>query len=70
VRFPRPRDRKAIMEHPDYYRLREYLIGFLEERAEKKRGIVPETPPHTNERIVDLGPRRCQGRTGLIPTGR
>jgi nitrate ABC transporter ATP-binding subunit len=33
VPFPRPRTRKAVMEHPDYYKLREYLITFLEERA-------------------------------------
>lgn len=33
VKFPRPRDRKDVMEHPDYYRLREHLITFLEERA-------------------------------------
>src|SRR5438094_3864508 len=35
VNFPRPRERKAVMEHPDYYRLREHLITFLEERAHK-----------------------------------
>ncbi len=69
VRFPRPRDRKAIMEHPDYYRLREYLIGFLEECAEKKPGIPPDTPTHANERIVGLKPRRYQGRNGLILIG-
>ncbi|SDT86252.1 nitrate/nitrite transport system ATP-binding protein/nitrate/nitrite transport system ATP-binding protein [Verrucomicrobium sp. GAS474] len=33
VPFPRPRDRKAVMEHPDYYTLRMQLITFLEERA-------------------------------------
>src|SRR5256886_7720185 len=33
VRFPRPRDRKAVLEHPDYYQLREHLITFLEEHA-------------------------------------
>jgi nitrate/nitrite transport system ATP-binding protein len=37
VTFPRPRDRKEVMEHPDYYRLREHLITFLEEHAHKKR---------------------------------
>jgi nitrate/nitrite transport system ATP-binding protein len=41
VHFPRPRDRKEIMEHPDYYRLREYLITFLEERAEKNARSHP-----------------------------
>jgi nitrate ABC transporter ATP-binding subunit len=30
VPFPRPRDRTAVIEHPDYYQLRERLIGFLE----------------------------------------
>jgi hypothetical protein len=33
VKFPRPRERKAVMEHPDYYKLREYLIEFLEVHA-------------------------------------
>jgi nitrate/nitrite transport system ATP-binding protein len=50
VPFPRPRDRKAVMEHPDYYACREHLIGFLEERAEKdrrRRGRHSEPPPAT-----------------------
>jgi nitrate/nitrite transport system ATP-binding protein len=36
VHFPRPRERKAVMEHPEYYKLRENLIEFLEVRAHKK----------------------------------
>jgi nitrate ABC transporter ATP-binding subunit len=36
VTFPRPRERKAVLEHPDYYKLREHLIEFLELRAHKK----------------------------------
>src|SRR5689334_17375870 len=36
VTFPRPRERKAVLEHPDYYKLREHLIDFLESRAHKK----------------------------------
>jgi nitrate ABC transporter ATP-binding subunit len=35
VTFPRPRERKAVMEHPDYYKLREQLIEFLEVRAHR-----------------------------------
>ncbi len=31
VPLPRPRSRKTLLEHPDYYKLREQLIGFLEE---------------------------------------
>jgi nitrate ABC transporter ATP-binding subunit len=33
VKFPRPRSRKLLLEDPAYYRLREQLIGFLEERS-------------------------------------
>ena len=33
VKFPRPRSRKQLLEDPEYYRLRELLIGFLEERS-------------------------------------
>ena len=32
VGFGRPRERGAVLEHPDYYRLRERLLGFLEEQ--------------------------------------
>ena len=31
VDLPRPRTRKALLEHPDYYRYREELLTFLEE---------------------------------------
>src|SRR5438046_920484 len=33
VRFPRPRNRQEILDHPDYYRLREQLIAFLESQT-------------------------------------
>ena len=33
VPFPRPRPRVEVLNHPDYYRLRDHLISFLEERA-------------------------------------
>ena len=29
ITLPRPRSRKALLEHPDYYRLREELLSFL-----------------------------------------
>ncbi|HEY8152739.1 MAG TPA: ABC transporter ATP-binding protein [Myxococcota bacterium] len=32
VGFPRPRERSAVLEHPDYYQLRERLLDFLEEQ--------------------------------------
>jgi nitrate/nitrite transport system ATP-binding protein len=44
VDFPRPRDRKAIMENPKYYELRERLIEFLEVHAHKKKPAPPANP--------------------------
>ena len=43
VTFPRPRDRKAVMEHPDYYKLRGQLIEFLEVRAHRQP-VAPVNP--------------------------
>jgi nitrate/nitrite transport system ATP-binding protein len=40
VNFPRPRFRKEVMEHPDYYKLRAELIEFLELRAHRPAGDV------------------------------
>jgi len=31
VDIPRPRSRKALLEHPDYYRYREEVLQFLED---------------------------------------
>jgi hypothetical protein len=36
VPVPRPRARAAVLEHPEYYVLRERLIGFLEEHAQAR----------------------------------
>ncbi|MGN6555553.1 MAG: ABC transporter ATP-binding protein [Verrucomicrobiota bacterium] len=36
VKFPRPRNRTALLEDAGYYRHREHLITFLEERAHQK----------------------------------
>ena len=33
VTFPRPRNRTALLEDREYYRCREYLIEFLNERS-------------------------------------
>jgi nitrate ABC transporter ATP-binding subunit len=46
ISFPRPRQRAALLEDPEYYRLREQLITFLEERAHKKNQ-TPLAPPST-----------------------
>ncbi len=44
VNFPRPRNRKAIMEHPDYAPLRSRLIQFLEVGAHERVPYVPPAP--------------------------
>ena len=49
VPFARPRDRAAVMDHPDYYALRERLIGFLEDQGhhrkeEKETAPAPARP--------------------------
>lgn len=36
IPFPRPRNRAALLENSEYYRCREHLITFLEERAHRK----------------------------------
>jgi nitrate ABC transporter ATP-binding subunit len=62
VTFPRPRDRKTVMEHPDYYRLRERLISFLEDHAHQKvRGVNGDLPPRA---VVDEKKNRPQEGAG------
>jgi nitrate ABC transporter ATP-binding subunit len=44
VKFPRPRSRKQLLEDPEFYRLREELIGFLEERSHQRPASSPAAP--------------------------
>jgi nitrate/nitrite transport system ATP-binding protein len=41
VHFQRPRDRHTVLENPEYYELREELIGFLEDQAHKPEEPAP-----------------------------
>lgn len=46
VPFPRPRERHAVLEHPEYYRLREHLLAFLENAAHAKPAAdAPDLQP-------------------------
>jgi len=45
VPFPRPRVRREVLEHPEYYPLREKLIGFLESQAESRTEPEPAAEP-------------------------
>jgi nitrate ABC transporter ATP-binding subunit len=65
VTFPRPRERKAVLEHPDYYRLREHLITFLEDQAHRHPSSPapttpaappPVAPPRASGDVVDSKP--------------
>jgi len=38
VKLPRPRTRKALLDHPDYYAYREELLNFLEEYEHGAKG--------------------------------
>ncbi len=44
VKFPRPRNRRALLEDPAFYQAREYLIHFLNERSHH-RPAAPSAPP-------------------------
>jgi nitrate/nitrite transport system ATP-binding protein len=46
VPLPRPRSRKALLEHPDYYTYREQVLGFL---TEYEHGAKPAAKPTTKE---------------------
>jgi nitrate ABC transporter ATP-binding subunit len=41
IDFPRPRDRRAIMEMPEYYEYREYLIDYLHHKSHLKKDQRP-----------------------------
>src|SRR5437016_14619712 len=57
VHFPRPRERKAVLEHPYYYDLREHLIEFLEVRAHRRGAnsdkSSPVSPPRREEPLLN-----------------
>lgn len=58
VSFPRPREREEVMAHPDYYRLREYLIGFLEDQAHPNE----QPPPSATAQAPILQRQKNRGQ--------
>ena len=61
VKFPRPRSRKQLLEDPEYYRLREELIGFLEERSHVRPIAKADAPPPGSSPV----PAQKNSDTGL-----
>lgn len=49
VDLPRPRSRKALLEHPDYYLYREQVLNFLEEY---EHGARPRTQPKPADKAI------------------
>lgn len=52
VKLPRPRTRKALLEHPDYYHYRQEVLDFLEEyehgnHSKRASGTPPKSPTKT-----------------------
>ncbi|MEM0934804.1 MAG: nitrate ABC transporter ATP-binding protein [Pseudomonadota bacterium] len=49
VKLPRPRSRKALLEHPDYYAYRQEVLDFLEEY---EHGATPKPKPTVAPKIA------------------
>jgi len=67
VPFPRPRDRKAVMEHPRYYECREYLITFLEERADRQHQTAAQASSTPSAPDANSAHRRPKNRGTVEP---
>ncbi|MBL9137650.1 MAG: ABC transporter ATP-binding protein [Verrucomicrobiales bacterium] len=70
VPFPRPRDRRVLLEDPEYYRLREELIEFLEVRAYTlKNQSPPPSPPRPDGAASrEAAPRSAVPMAAPCPT--
>jgi nitrate/nitrite transport system ATP-binding protein len=58
VPFARPRQRLAVMEHPEYYQLRSELIGFLQQQRrlrQRRASVVPVPLRVVAPKTVRLG---------------
>ncbi len=55
VPFPRPRDRAALLEDPQYYRCREQVIAFLESQ-DHPRPVTPIETKHTSTTLNTTNP--------------
>lgn len=56
VRLPRPRIRKEVIEHPDYYRYRGRLIDFLEGGHAEKKVLTKEDSLSEADAVLDTIP--------------
>lgn len=54
VPFERPRHRAVILEHPEYYALRERLIGFLEDQDREPSKALPPKSERTRAGLLGV----------------
>jgi nitrate ABC transporter ATP-binding subunit len=70
VKFPRPRHRQEVLANPDYYRLREHLITFLEEHAHRKPAagepLAAPSPPIEPDARPEPGSFRAGARASHL----
>jgi len=67
VTFPRPRSRQQLLEDPEYYRLREQLIGFLEERSHLRPARAAPSGHSTPPAAIEPKPRLPRFLRALAP---
>lgn len=51
ITLPRPRERTRIVEHPNYYAIRNHLVQFLGQRSAEMAQAVPEDGTHRPETV-------------------
>lgn len=55
ITIPRPRNRTAIVEHPNYYAIRNHLVQFLGKRSKELAGRASDGGTHSPETVrIDL----------------
>ena len=67
VTFARPRDRAAVLEHPDYYDLRERLIGFLESQDHRRRAGQAARQRDSDEELEETATQPRLEQALLLP---
>ncbi len=68
VNLPRPRQRLEVMEHPDYYKLRSELIGFLQQQRrlkQRQRSSAASVAVPASLHVPASAPQRL--RVGYVP---
>ena len=60
-------DRAAVLEHPDYYNLRERLIGFLESQDHRRRAGQAARQRDSDEELEETATQPRLEQALLLP---